>query len=585
MLRELYIENLAVIERAAIPFEPGLNVFTGETGAGKSVLVGGLSAALGRRVSKDLVRTGAQRATVTAVFDALPEGVFAFLREMGIADESADAPGSDNADESVLLTREITADGRSTARINNRPVTAAALQTLGAMLCDIHGQRDSAILTDAASHLGLLDDFGDYDETLIHYKEKFRELGAVSRTLAERLKQSADAAANIERHRRIRDDIAPYHFKPGEDEEVDFLFEQLENTENVKAAADFASRALSNDEDSFEGALERLYAAERELLPFVKSFPVLETVLGDIVSAEQVLESVLPTLSSFTNSMGTDEDKLRKISSRKDEIDRVKKLYGGPERSLQKALDLCAESMAALELVTNGNVDIERLQKQKQALLTEVSAIARELSAKRAETAKRLSAAIEAELRELDMAQVAVSFAITPGKLTKSGMDTVELLFSPNPGEEPRPLAKIASGGELSRFMLALKSVSQIKNSEQLVMVFDEIDTGVSGRAAAKIGRKLADIARRGEHPGGGKAGEQVRGQAIVISHLAQIAVCAEHHLLIEKAVENGRTFTKVTPIAGEARVREIARIQVGDNITELALRNAREQLENYRKS
>jgi DNA repair protein RecN (Recombination protein N) len=560
MLKELYIENLAVIERASIPFEAGLNVFTGETGAGKSVLIGGLNAALGKRVSKESVRTGAKKAVVTAVFDALPEGVLIELENLGV-----------ECDGELFLTREITTDGRSTARINNRPVAASSLSTLGAMLCDIHGQHDSVVLTDPAAHLKLLDTYGGYEDKLGSYRAKFLELNNVSRALQTAVKNAEEAKANIERHRTVRDDIESLHITPGEDEEIDFLFDKLQNAETVKAAAIAAARAVSSDDEDFEGALERLYAAEREILPFIKAYPALRTVADDLANAQTLLETLFPTLSSFADSLSADEEKLHFYRTRKDDIDRIKRLYGGTERSLTTALDVCAKSVAALKLISTSDEDIKTLKAKKQTLLTEVSALARELSALRKNTAEQMSQAIAAELRELDMAYVSVSFNLTSGKLTKDGLDTAEILFSPNPGEELRPLAKIASGGELSRVMLALKSVTAGQSAEPLVMVFDEIDTGVSGRAAAKIGRKLSKLAKAG-------------GQAIAVTHLAQIAVCADRQLLIEKAVEGERTYTRVNVIEGEARIREIARIQVGDNITELALKNAEEQLAHFNK-
>jgi DNA repair protein RecN (Recombination protein N) len=596
MLRELFIENLAVIERATIPFCAGLNVFTGETGAGKSVLIGGLNAALGKRVSKDSVRTGAQKATVTAVFDMLPEGVIHELENMGLREprtangsntevdsaENAANPtanigvdsaenAADTEEEMLLLTREITADGRSSARINNRPTTAAALQTLGNMLCDIHGQHDSAALADPAAHLAMLDSYGDYGVELENYRKSFRDLNSVSRTLSDAVKTAADVKANIERYRRIRDDIEPLHIKPGEDEEIDFLFEQLESAESVRNAAATAAQMISNDDECQSGALERLFAAEREILPFVKTNPGLSGIADDIASAQTLLETLLPTLSHFAGE-AADDEKLRRTRTRKEDIDRVKKMYGGADRSLQTALDMCAESVRALKLMSTADGDLAELQKHRQKLLTECSRQARELSAQRLKTAELLAEAIVTELRELDMESVTVTFAVITGKLTKNGMDTVEILFAPNPGEDPKPLSKTASGGELSRFMLALKSVTANFSADPLVMVFDEIDTGVSGRAAAKIGRKLSALAKKSPS-----------GQAIAVTHLAQIAVCADHHLLIEKAVENGRTFTRVNPVTDGARIREIARIQVGDNITELALENAEEQLKHAR--
>jgi DNA repair protein RecN (Recombination protein N) len=560
MLRTLYIENLAVIERAEIPFTKGLNVFTGETGAGKSVLIGGLSAALGKRVSRDLVRTGAKKATVTAVFDDLSETVTGVLRELGFIEEA-----DSELNIELLLTREITADGKSTARINNRPATAAALAQVGAHLCDIHGQHDSAVLTDVHMHRDLLDDFGysDYGADLERYRQAFAKLKNANKQLNEALKAAEEANRRHDEYKRVRDDIAPHKIKPGEDAETDFLYSTLESGEAVKTAADTAGRIVSNDDET--GVLELMYKADKLLAPFEDKNLRVKELLEQIYEIETLLETLSPDIGALSDSIDFDEEKLYKIRNRKEIIDDIKRRYGGAERSLSAALERLAEAESACKLVADSEEHIAKLRANKAKLLAETSKLARELSAKRQKAAERMSAALQAELRDLDMSDVRLAFNIVQGNLTVNGMDTAELLFSSNAGEELRPLAKIASGGELSRIMLALKSVSRRQSADAVTMVFDEIDSGVSGRAAAKIGRKMNEIS--------------VDGQTIAITHLAQIAVCAANHLLIEKKTDNGRVYTTIEAVENEARVREIARIQVGDNITELSMQNAAEQL------
>jgi DNA repair protein RecN (Recombination protein N) len=570
MLKNLYLENLAVIERAEIPFTKGLNVFTGETGAGKSVLVGGLSAALGKRVSRDMVRTGAKKGIVTAVFDELPETVTGILREMGFVEDSRDNDSASDISEisELLLTREITADGKSSARINNRPATAAALAEIGAYLCDIHGQHDSLVLSNVQMHRDLLDNFGQnlYGEQMEKYRNSFRTLQKISSELNTAVKKADEAKRRYDEYKRVVNDIAPLKIKPGEDAETDFLYSTLESGEAVKTAAEAAGRLVSNDEET--GVLEMMYHADKLLEPFGEKNPRVKEVLEQIIEIEVLLETLSPDLSALSDSIDFDEEKLFRLKNRKEAIDDIKRRYGGAECSLEAALSRLQEAETACKIVTDSEEELKSLRAKKTEALKTASAQARELSALRSEAAERMSEALQAELRDLDMPDVRLTFNIVQGNLTINGMDTVEMLFSPNAGEEPRPLVKIASGGELSRVMLSVKNVTRRSGAEVMTMIFDEIDSGVSGRAAMKIGRKLSEIS----------AGTS-NAQTLAVTHLAQIAIYAENHLLIEKKTAGGRTFTTVETVENEARVREIARIQVGDNITELSLKNAEEQL------
>jgi DNA repair protein RecN (Recombination protein N) len=553
MLKTLFIENLAVVKQAEITFTEGLNVFSGETGAGKSVVIGGLDAALGKRVSRDMVRTGEKKAIVTAVFDDINEKTSEILSSYGFEAESE-----------LLLTREITADGKSSARINGKPAAVSMLTEVGAILCDIHGQSDNRLLTDENEHLKLLDDFAGNAEQLKAYQSLFDELKAAAKRLLTFTETVEEEKKNLSVHFELREKITKHRVMPDEDEEIDYLFEKLENAEKLKSAAMSAVTALSSDEDGFKGALRLIYDAEKAISNF--SDKTLVNISDEISNLSSELKTIITELSGFADSVSPDEDRLSEIRARKEIIDDIKKRFGGVENSLTYALERAEESEKILRKIEDAQIETERLTDERDRLLKAVTEQARELSKKRSLSSEKMAAALTKELAELDMKDVRIEFNVTQGKLTKSGMDKVSLLFSPNPGEELRPLSKIASGGELSRLMLALKTIAL--NDGNLTMVFDEIDTGVSGRAAAKIGRKLRDIADKSENS-----------QAIAITHLAQIAVCAKNHLLIEKVTSDGRTYTNIAPVSGEKRIREIARIQVGDNITELAMKNAEEQL------
>jgi DNA repair protein RecN (Recombination protein N) len=555
MLKSLYIENLAVVKEAEITFPAGLNVFSGETGAGKSVVIGGLDAALGKRVNRDMVRTGEKKAVITALFDSVSVETAELLSTFGFEPENE-----------LLLTREITADGKSSARINGKPVTVSMLTEIGSKLCDIHGQSDNRLLADENEHLNLLDAYTGNEKELSVYKNLFDDLRAAAKELVSFTETLEEEKQNLSSHLELREKITKHKIKPDEDEEIDYLFDKLENAEELRAAALNAIAALSSDEDGFKGSLTLIFDAMKAIGHYSND-KTLAAVSDELADLSSELKTIITELSGFTDSISSDEDRLAEIRARKEIIDDIKKRFGGHENSLAFALERAEKSEKILLQIDDAENEILRLTKERDRLLKAVTELARAISEKRCESAQKMASALKQELSELDMKDVRIEFEMTQGKLTKTGLDKVSLLFSPNPGEELRPLSKIASGGELSRLMLAIKSAA-MSADEDTTMVFDEIDTGVSGRAAAKIGRKLKSIAEK-----------TPSSQAIAITHLAQIAVCAKNHLLIEKNTLDGRTYTEITPVSGEKRIREIARIQVGDNITELALKNAEEQL------
>ena len=533
MLRELHIENLAVIENATVALGPNLNVFTGETGAGKSILIGGINAVLGQRVSRDMVRSGAEKAYISAVFDAVPDEVSALLKDAGIDPE-----------DDLIISREISADGRSTARINSRAVSVSVIRSVGDLLINIHGQHDSQVLLDPSKHLGILDGFARDEAVLEDYRASFRELQSVAREISG-LKQSEREKSRRSAYlQSVVDDIRPLEIEKGEDDAVEERFKIIDNAVELSQAVRAAVTLLSGGDDS-DGA------GGPKLKPLCERLGSVSIEVGDISDE----------LSKLLDSLDIDSSEYARLSARRDDLNRIKRRYGP---TLDDVIRLYEDSAAELEMLEGSEAELEELSKKRDSLLASVSKKAEALSALRKEAAERFRREVEGELKFLNMPDVKIETRFERGKLTSSGMDGVEFLISANRGEEPKPMAKIASGGELSRIMLALKCVLADRDGIP-TLIFDEIDSGVSGRAAQKIGIKLREISR----------GRQV----ICVTHLAQIAIAGDDHILIEKHSEGDRTSTEIKRLDFEGRKLEIARILGGDNITETVLRDAEEQL------
>ena len=507
MLKELYIENLAVIEQASIPFSQHFNVFTGETGAGKSILIHGINAVLGQRVTKDFVRTGCKKAVISAQFTDLGTPVLECLEALGFS-----AP-----DGELLLTREIMADGGSTARINHRIATVSALRELGARLIHIHGQHDNQILRSADQHLQMIDQFGETLPLLQSYQTHFRALQKIAKQLNAAQKAAKERKQKQAYLQTLLEEVRALQIEPGEEDRITEKMQQLQAAEDAAMAVRSAWQLLEENEQS---ATASLAEAEQQLQ--TATFP----------AADQ------PEQESW----------LQRLEAVKVEL-----------------LDLSESLFQKMEQIQHDAVAIKTLLEEKNHLLEVVSTEAKQLSQQRAAAARRFTDAVMEQLTFLNMPDVVLQVAHTTGKLTIQGMDSMELLISANKGEAPKPLAKIASGGELSRIMLALKCV--IADRDQIpTLIFDEIDTGVSGKAAQKIGFKLKEVGKNR--------------QVLCVTHLSQIAVMANHHLLIEKKVEGERTSTHVTPLDLEGRVQEIARIMAGDSPSKLMLQSAREALQ-----
>lgn len=548
MLKEIYIRNLAVIREAVIPLVNGLNIFTGETGAGKSILINGINAVLGQRCTKDIVRTGCDKAVITALFTDLSSETTAKLDELGISHENNE----------ITVTREISADGGSISRVNHRTASASLLKEIGSMLINIHGQHDNQILLDSDKHLRILDDFGGDNTLLDAYRETFRELQQTARKLGDLKRQEQ---FRIERSRYLNEiinDIGELELEENEDTILEQEYDTAKNSEKTIIALKNAVQSITGD----EGANDIIVSAEREIAGYTDGIPSLNSLYERLSAAEIELADIAAELESLSEKIELDGQRLEYLGERLGNINRLKRKYAQDCTGLIKLYDNACTEIMQLDSSLD---EIEKLSARKEELLRTVTNQAKSLYDYREKTAERFAAQVTAELEFLNMSGVVIKVRHEKGKLTSNGMDSVEFLISANKGEEPKPISKIASGGELSRIMLALKSVIADKDSIP-TMIFDEIDTGVSGKAAQKIGIKLREIGK-------------VR-QVICVTHLSQIAVMAKNHLMIEKKIIDSRTETSVTSLDLDGRIAEIARIMGGENPSRLMLDNARAEIE-----
>ncbi len=549
MLKELHIENLAVIEKATINLGDKLNVFTGETGAGKSILIGGINAILGQRVTKDIVRTGAEKAFVSAVFCELPKSVKNKLSDLGY----------DTEDE-LIITREISIDGKNTARINSRPANVSVVKEIGELLVNIHGQHDSQVLLNPEKHLSVLDNFAETQTVLDDYRASFKELQSIAREMKRVSMDEQQKSQRIAYLESIVNDIGSLEIEKGEDEAVEEKFRFADNAVSLSDAVKLAVSYLSGD-DNGTGAGDLIARAYTELEINDDILPSLKPVNERLSNLGIELGDISNELTKLLSSLDIDEAEHARLSNRRVVLNRIKKRFGPTLDDVIKVYEDSSEELAQL---SSSQEVLAQLSKQRSELLVEVTNKARILSDMRESAARRFEKAVIEELSFLNMPDVRIEVKIDSGKLTSSGMDNVEFLISANLGETPKPLAKIASGGELSRIMLALKTVLADRDDVP-TLIFDEIDAGVSGRAAQKIGTKLRRISRKR--------------QVICVTHLAQIAITGDDHILIEKNIHNGRTSTEIKKLSFDERTHEIARILGGDNITETVLKDAREQL------
>lgn len=546
MLRELSIENLAVIEKASIAFDDKLNVFTGETGAGKSILIGGINAILGGRVSKDIVRAGADKAVVTGLFDDLPQTVIDKLSENGFT-----------AEDELLLQRDIHSDGKSTARINGRATTVAILRDIASELIDIHGQHDNRLLMDSDNQREILDNYGRNGELLREYGVAFKEFSALSRKIKEVSRKKTESLEKAELLRERLEELDRYNFSADEEETIKQKLEQLRNAEYISENLYNAQTAISGDDDT-DGAYSLLEHCRDSVLSLSDTIPELEKLserISDmLIELEDIREEIVQRIPD------DDEDTAGMLSVYEERLSvilRLRRKYGA---ELSEILENSEKWRTELYEIDNGDDIIEELTEKKKEAGEKVKQLAAELTKSRKKAADELAKRISAELTFLDMPDIRLVFDISQDKVTLSGMDKVEILISVNKGEELKPMSKIASGGELSRIMLAIKNV--LADTDKLhTMIFDEIDTGISGRAATKVGIKLHEAAKNR--------------QILCVTHLAQIAAMADTQLLIKKTSDDKRTYTAVTKLDFDGRKKEIARIISGDENDPISLENA----------
>lgn len=559
MLSELYIKNLAIIEEASIPFSDSFNVFTGETGAGKSILINGINSVLGQRITKDIVRSGCDKAVITALFTDLSDRTVEKLSELGISCD----------DRQITLTREINADGGSIARVNSRAASVSVLREIGESLVNIHGQHDNQILMNPEKHISILDSYGSLEAEVAEYNESFRRLQDVSRKLKKMTVEQRERMARAEELKATADEIGTLGITENEDTELEKEFKIASSSEDIRLSLSEAYALLDGGEDSDEPyAAELMSAAGKALSTVSDTSDDLRKLSERLESLRVELDDIIGEISAQRDAVDIDGERFAYITDRISQLNKLKKKYGPELSDVLDCYNNACEELSGLEYSSD---EIAQTAAQREELLAEVSRRAKELSEHREQAAERFAEQVEGELSFLDMPNVCIKAAIEKGKLTATGMDTVEFMISTNKGEGMKPMSKIASGGELSRIMLALKNVISEKDHIH-TLIFDEIDTGVSGRAAQKIGIKLKSVSNK--H------------QVLCVTHLSQLAAMADNHLLIEKQTIGERTFTSVHKLDFEQRKAEIARIMVGENITDTALMNAEELLraaENYK--
>lgn len=548
MLKELSIENLAVIEKASAQFGEHFNVFTGETGAGKSILIGGVNAILGARTSKDIVRTGASKAVITAVFDALPREAGVKLLDLGF-----------EADEELMLSREIFADGKSSARINGRPVTAAMLKEIGSLLVDVHGQHENRILMSNDNQRDILDNYAGIGDKLDPYREAFREFAKVSKQVKKLQEQAETRDLRIEHLKTVISDLSALSLEKGEGDRLERELERVRFNAKIQGGL-WAAYGCFNSEDS-PAVVDLLQSAADKLSGIADIEPRAGALAERIAGVLPEVTDIADEISALTGD--DNEEYEAELSDKVSALKIAKRRYNMENDEL---VDFLERSKKELSELVGADDEIEELSLQKHQLAEKVKTLADALSEARKSAAEKLSGEICEQLRFLDMPNVRIVFAINPDKVTINGKDAVEILISANLGEEPKPLNKIASGGELSRIMLAIKSVLA-DNDNIPTMIFDEVDAGISGRAAQKVGVKLSEISKKR--------------QVICITHLSQIASKADVHLLIEKNTDGESTRTSITPLDFEGRKHELARIIDGSGESESSLAAAEEQLKN----
>ena len=547
MLNLLHIENIAVIECADITFDAGFNILTGETGAGKSIVIDAISAILGERAYRDMIRTGTNKASVRAVFTDVPE--FPWFADNGV-----------EYDPETIIQREVYLDGKNVCRVNGTLVTVSILRKLGIQLINIHGQHDSASLFDENNHLQFLDAFAENQPLMDAYAEKYHAVAKLRREIDRLQMDESEKLRRMETLRYQINEISKANLQAGEDEALEQRRKVLQNAEKLSDGIHSAVDCLYGGDDT-DGAASLLAEAERELARLVRYTDAYNELHDKIADLMYQVQDVAEELRDARDDLSYSADELEQIESRLDVIHRLRRKYGATCEDILNYLDQAQKELDEIEFADD---HVERLKLKCQKAEKEAWEAAKELRKHRMEAANELSARILTELAQLDMPKVQFSCNFTETELTPIGADTVAFYMSANAGEALKPMSKVASGGELARIMLAMKNVLA-EQDQVATLIFDEVDTGVSGRAAQKVAEKLRSVAKTK--------------QVLCVTHLPQLAALANTHLLIAKEERQGRTYTSVTPLDLEGRKRELARIIGGTNITETTLKSAEEML------
>ncbi len=547
MLSLLHIENIAVIECADISFDAGFNVLTGETGAGKSIVIDAISAILGERAYRDMIRTGTEKASVRGVFTDVPN--LPWFEENGV-----------HYDEEVVVHREIFLDGKNICRVNGTLVSVSILRKLGIQLINIHGQHDSASLFDENNHLMLLDAFGNNEDIRNEYAEKFENLSKLRREIARMTMDEGEKLRRMETLRFQIDEISKANLQVDEDTQLEQRRKLLQNSEKLSDGMNAAVACLYGDDEQ-DGAASLLSEAERELSRLLKYTDVYSEIHARVTDLMYQVQDVAEELRDAKDDLSYSPDELEEIESRLDIIHRLRRKYGA---TCEEILSYLESAQKELDEIAFADDTLALLQRKCDKAEAEVKECALRLRESRKAASVLLTERILSELAQLDMPKVQFACQFTEIEPSANGADAVAFYMSANVGEALKPLNKVASGGELARIMLAMKNVLA-EQDQVATLIFDEVDTGVSGRAAQKVAEKLRSVAKMK--------------QVLCVTHLPQLAALATTHLLIDKQERNGRTYTTVNPLDMEGRKRELARIIGGASITETTLKSAEEML------
>ena len=550
MLSNLYIENIAVIEKTSIDFKKGLNVMTGETGAGKSIVIDSINAVLGNRTSKELIRTGASSAFVSAEFTNLSEKAIAVIDEAGFELEDGD----------LLIQREISTTGQNKCRINGRPATVSTLKEIGVQLINIHGQHESYELMSPELHISYIDKLAGLESEIEAYQEVYKKYKKLSAELKKATVDESERERKIDLLKYQIDELEDADLRDGEYEELNEQKAVLQNSEKIIEAI-MSSRALMNGDEESSGVLENLQEINSQLSDISEYMSEVEPINSRIESAIYELEDCLSELTGLTDLVDTDGGSLDSIEERLDLIYTLGKKYGSTIKEMLDFLDKAKKELNALVMYDENR---EALIKECDKAYKEAEKLAKALSEKRRATSSEFADKVCEEMAFLDMPNVKLVVVQESCELNSLGCDNIEFLISTNPGEPPKPISKIASGGELSRMMLAVKNVRSDKDDIE-TLIFDEVDTGISGSAAQKVGLKLREVSKSR--------------QVLCVTHLAQIAAMGNSHFKISKSVRDEKTFTKVEELDHEGRKQELARIIGGTEMTKASLDYAEEML------